>query len=94
MDALADNELATAAIQHGEVPYHFRGFGVNETTVISPIQKAEIAELSGFPAGFQRLVRAELPRGEHQAQGFPAHRRSSRRGGREPEGRLRNPRIM
>jgi len=53
MDALADNELATAAIQHGEVPYHFRGFGVNETTVISRIQKLGIAALLGFPAGFR-----------------------------------------
>ena len=46
-------------MQHGEIPYHFRAFGVNETTVISLFQNSEIAELSGFRAGFlDRLARS------------------------------------
>lgn len=41
---------------HGEIPYHFRAFVVNETTVISLIQKLEIAALSGLQAGFLHLL--------------------------------------
>ena len=50
MSAPAEN-LATVAVQHGEIPYHFRGFVVNESTVISAFQYFEIAALSGFGAG-------------------------------------------
>lgn len=39
-------------MQHGEIPYHFRAFPVNETTVISLFQDSEIAALSGLVAGF------------------------------------------
>jgi hypothetical protein len=46
MSARVEN-LATAAMQHGETPYHFRAFVVNETTVISLFHNSEIAALSG-----------------------------------------------
>ena len=50
-------------MQHGEIPYHFRAFRVNETTVISLFQNTEIAALSGFGAGFlERLRRSDRPR--------------------------------
>jgi hypothetical protein len=46
MSARVEN-LATAAMQHGEIPYHLRAFVVNETTVISLFKKSEVAALSG-----------------------------------------------
>ena len=61
MSALADN-LATAAVQHGEVPYHFRRFAVNETTVISVLQNSEIAALLGLQAGFDAPGLGSRPR--------------------------------
>jgi hypothetical protein len=44
-------KLATAAKQHGEIPYHFRCVVVNETTVISHVHEAEPSLAPGFPAG-------------------------------------------
>jgi len=40
-------KLSTAAIQHGEIPYHLRRFAVNETTVISLFKRAKLAALLG-----------------------------------------------
>ena len=45
-------KLSTAAIRHGENPYHFRGSRVNETTVISLFKKAGKGQFLGLPADF------------------------------------------
>jgi hypothetical protein len=41
-------------MQHGEIPYHFRAFAVNETTGISAFQNFGIAVVLGFGAGIRR----------------------------------------
>lgn len=58
-------------MQHGEIPYHFRAFGVNETTVISLLQKSEIAALSGFGAGFLGRLAGGARRGAIKLKDFP-----------------------
>ena len=70
MSARVEN-LATAAIQHGETPYHFRAFVVNETTVISLFHNAEIAELSGFGAGFLAGLRRGVWTNAIKLKDFP-----------------------
>ena len=63
--------LATAAMLHGEIPYHFRAFAVNETTVISLFQKSEIAALSGLQAGFHVLLGLRTWWGAFKLKDFP-----------------------